>query len=378
MDKTLPTSVLNTFKLLGLILLVYTLRKLDDVLLPVLYAAVFAFLLVPISRRLEGWRWPRWLATLVSILLLFSILSTIVWLVANQLMDLTSDWGRIKTRLIEQYETFRHWTYARFGMATPNRQALLTSTLESLTERGSTIFGSAANITTTVIENLALIVVYVFCFLYYRDHFRQFLFRVVKTDQRTGAMHIVQRIEEVTQSYLAGLLLVIVVVALLNITGLLLLRVRYALFFGIVASLLAIIPFIGMSMGASLPALYTLIETGSPLRALGVVAMFLGIQFLEGNFITPGITGHKVSINPLAAIMGLILGGELWGLPGMILSIPLVAVLKVVFDVTPGMEPYGFLLGDVTNSVVSNARTPGVSPPTWWTKLKTKVFGPKK
>lgn len=375
MDKTLPPSVLNTFKLLGVILLVYTLHKLDDVLLPVLYAAVFAFLLVPISRRLEGWRWPRWLATLLSILLLASILATIVWLVANQLLDLTSDWARIKTRLMQQYEVFRHWAYARFGMATPNRQALLASTLESLTERGSSIFGSAANITTTVIENLALIVVYVFCFLYYRDHFRQFLFRVVKTDQRTGAMHVVHKIEEVTQSYLAGLLLVILIVAMLNITGLLLLQVRYAIFFGIVASLLAIIPFIGMSIGASLPALYTLIETGSPLRALGVVVMFLGIQFLEGNFITPGITGHKVSINPLAAIMGLILGGQLWGLPGMILSIPIVAVLKVVFDVTPGMEPYGFLLGDISNNVISNLRPPGVPPPTRWMRLKHKLWG---
>ncbi|WP_368045542.1 AI-2E family transporter [Hymenobacter sp. BT770] len=73
------------------------------------------------------------------------------------------------------------------------------------------------------------------------------------------------------------------------------------------------------------------------------------VQFLEGNFITPMITGSKVSINPMAAIVALILGGELWGTPGMILSIPLVAVLKVVFDSNKTTEPWGFLLGDVTD-----------------------------
>ena len=370
MERSLPPYARNTIKLLGLILLIYALRKLDHVLLPVLFAALLSFLLVPIVRQLEKWRWPRWLAALLSILGLVGVLTGVIWIIASQLADLSGDWAIIKQKLILQYDTLRGWLNRRFGIAAPNRQALLASTLDSLREQGSSIFGSAATITTGVIANLALGVVYMFCFLYYRDHFRQFMFRVVKADQRSGVLHVVNKIEDVTQSYLAGLLTVIVIVALMNITGLMLLNVRYAVFFGTLASLLAVIPFIGMTIGASLPVIYTLVETGSPLRALAVLAMFLFVQFLEGNFITPGITGPKVSINPLAAIFGLILGGELWGLPGMILSIPLVAVVKVVFDVTPGMEPYGFLLGDVTDGIVSNARTPGVPPPTWWTRLK--------
>ena len=80
-----------------------------------------------------------------------------------------------------------------------------------------------------------------------------------------------------------------------------------------------------------------------------MVGVFVFVQFLEGNFITPMITGSKVSINPMAAIIALILGGELWGTPGMILSIPLVAVLKVVFDASKTTEPWGFLLGDVSD-----------------------------
>ena len=102
-------------------------------------------------------------------------------------------------------------------------------------------------------------------------------------------------------------------------------------------------------VGSAIPALVTLVDTGSPGKALGVVGVFMVVQFLEGNFITPMITGSKVSINPMAAIIALILGGELWGTPGMILSIPLMAVLKVVFDAGKNTEPWGFLLGDLSD-----------------------------
>ena len=371
-DRYLPPFAVFALKLLGLVLLAVSLRKLDDVLLPLLFAALFAFLLVPIVRRLEGWRLPRWLAILVSVLLLAALLTGLVWVLASQLMSFTREWDHIQERLVTQYEVLRSSLAQQFGLQLPDKRVLLHNGLTGLRERGSLIANSAASTTSNVLEVLSLVPIYVFCFLFYRDHFRQFIYRFVDAGSRTTVMHVVHKIEEVTQSYLLGLLTVILIVAALNISGLLLLGVKYAIFFGAFASIMTIIPFIGMTIGATLPAVYTLVETGSPLRALAVVGMFLFVQFLEGNFITPMITGSKVSINPLAAIVGLILGGELWGVPGMILSIPLVAILKVVFDATAGMEPYGFLLGDVSNDVVGANKAPD-TPTNWWGKLK-QVF----
>jgi predicted PurR-regulated permease PerM len=80
--------------------------------------------------------------------------------------------------------------------------------------------------------------------------------------------------------------------------------------------------------------------------AVGVAGAFTVVQFLEGNFITPNIVGSKVSVNPLAAIIALILGGMLWGPAGMILSIPFTAILKVILDNIEPLEPFGFLLGE--------------------------------
>ncbi len=377
MEKTIPSSVILAVKLLGLTLLIVALKRLDDVLLPILFSALFAFLLVPITRRLERAGWPRWLGILVSILVLAGIATGLIWILTTQLMDFSNEWEHIQERLMTQYEKLRQSIAGSFNYQLPDKGALLKQSMAGLKERGSLIANSAASTTSGILEVLSLVPIYIFCFLYYRDHFRQFLYRLTSNaGQRSVVMTVVHKIEEVMQNYLLGLLTVIFIVALLNIGGLLLLGVKYAVFFGAFASLLMIIPFIGMIIGATLPAIYTLVETGSPWQALGVVGIFVFVQFLEGNFITPTITGSKVSINALAAIVGLILGGELWGLPGMILSIPLVAVLKVVFDAIPGMEPYGYLLGDVSDDVVGNraATTPSVS---FWDKIKGAIKKPK-
>ena len=163
-------------------------------------------------------------------------------------------------------------------------------------------------------------------------------------------MNTVGNIQGVVASYISGLVTVMIIVSLLNSLGLLIMGVKYAFFFGVFAAILTIIPYIGVLIGSLLPALFTLVETGSVVNALVVVGIFAFVQFLEGNFITPYITGSKVSINPFAAIVALIIGGEIWGAVGMILSIPLIAILKVLFDAYTPTEPFGFLLADVSDS----------------------------
>ena len=221
--------------------------------------------------------------------------------------------------------------------------------MKSFKKSAGGYLGSTLSTTAGVLSVLTLVPIYIFCFLYYRDHMRQFMFRFVAPDKRTGVLQTLDNIQSVVQAYISGLLTVIVIVAVLNAVGLLVLNVKFAIFFAAFASVMAVIPYIGIMVGATIPALITLVETGSPGKAAAVVGVFVFVQFLEGNFITPMITGSKVSINPMAAIIALILGGELWGTPGMILSIPLVAVLKVVFDANKTTEPWGFLLGDVTD-----------------------------
>ncbi|HYH56271.1 MAG TPA: AI-2E family transporter, partial [Anseongella sp.] len=203
-------------------------------------------------------------------------------------------------------------------------------------------FGSAGS----VLASIVLVPLYVFFLLYYRDFFREFFFRAFASTPKELVQETLNKIYAVVQSYLLGLVIVMGIVAVLNTGGLYLLGIQYAWFFGTLAALLLLIPYIGIAIGSILPALFALATKDSAWYALGVIGWFQVVQFLEGNFITPNIVGGKVSINPLMAIISLLLGGLLFGLPGLILAIPFTAVLKVVLEANPFTQPFGFLIGE--------------------------------
>ena len=341
--------VYYTFLLIGLSLLVFVLRKLDNVLLPILFAALLAVLLLPLVTRLERWKLPRVWAIIVALLLVIGTLVGLFYLFGSQIMSLREELPKLQARSVQYFDQIQQWAQVKFGYQPMSKEQLIDSSMKSVKSSAGGFLGSTLSTTAGVLSVTTLVPIYIFCFLYYRDHMRQFMFRFVAPDKRTSVLHTMDSIQTVVQAYIQGLLTVIVIVSILNAIGLLVLGVKFAVFFAVFASVLAIIPYIGILVGSAIPALVTLVETGSPGKAAAVVGVFVFVQFLEGNFITPMITGSKVSINPMAAIIALILGGELWGTPGMILSIPLIAVLKVVFDASKTTEPWGFLLGDVTD-----------------------------
>jgi predicted PurR-regulated permease PerM len=127
---------------------------------------------------------------------------------------------------------------------------------------------------------------------------------------------------------------------------LLALGIDHAIFFGILSGVLTIIPYIGIIIGALFPLIMALITKDSLWYAVGVVIVFTVVQFLEGNFITPRITGSKVSINALAAIIALVIGGKILGVAGMILAIPAIGVLKIVLSHSQHLKPFVILLED--------------------------------
>jgi predicted PurR-regulated permease PerM len=345
-----PTPLIRyTIILIGLTLLVYVLRVLDGILLPLLFSALLSVLLLPLVRKLESWKWPRILAILTALLLVIVALGGLFYLFGNQLIGLRKEWPLLQQKAVLYFDQIQQWASHKFGYQPMSKDEFIDQTMSSLKDSAGSYLSTTLSTTAGVLSTVTLVPIYIFCFLYYRDHMRQFLFRFVAPDKRTGVLHTMDSIQTVVQAYISGLLTVIVIVSILNGIGLLVLNVKFAIFFAIFASVLAVIPYIGIMVGATIPALITLVETGSPAKAAAVVGVFVFVQFLEGNFITPMITGSKVSINPMAAIIALILGGELWGTPGMILSIPLTAVIKVIFDANKATEPWGFLLGDVSD-----------------------------
>ncbi|WP_375436041.1 AI-2E family transporter [uncultured Hymenobacter sp.] len=361
------------FFMLGSVLLIYALRVLDDILLPLVFSALFALLLLPLCRWLEDHRVGRVWAIILCLLFLVLVFAGVVLGFGSQLTQFKDEIPKLQVKLMEFFNNAQEWAHVKFGYQPMSLEEVKDSSIKALKKSGGSYLGTTLNTTSAVLGNLAQVFIYIFCLLLYRDHLRQFMFRFVTPDKRTSVLHTFDSIQTVVQAYISGLLKVIAIVAILNAVGLLALGVKFAIFFAIFASVLAIIPYIGIMIGATLPAIITLVETGSPLKAAGVVGVFVAVQFLEGNFITPMITGSQVSINPLAAILALILGNALWGTPGMILSIPLMAVIKVVLDSNKTTEPWGFLLGDTAEG--EDSTKPGNQTPNFFGRMWAKLRG---
>ncbi|MFC6999859.1 AI-2E family transporter [Rufibacter roseus] len=347
MSFKFPNYFKYTVILLGLFLLLYFLQTFKSVLIPVSFAGLFSLLLLPLTQSLEK-KMPRPLSITLSLIIVIIILGLLVWFLSAQIASFSSELTEINAKLSLLINKFQLYLQDRFGIEPTNKSTFIQKALGNITETGTAFLGSTISLTTGAFTVLTLIPIYVFCMLYYRDHLRQFMFQFVAQDRRGYVMATVDDIQRVVQGYLSGLFIVILIVSLLNSMGLLIMGVKYAIFFGVFASILTIIPYIGILIGALLPSLFVFINTGSIGQALIVVGIFAFVQFLEGNFITPYVVGSKVSINPFAAILALILGGEIWGAAGMILAIPFIAILKVLFDAYEPLKPFGFLLCDIS------------------------------
>jgi predicted PurR-regulated permease PerM len=122
--------------------------------------------------------------------------------------------------------------------------------------------------------------------------------------------------------------------------------VQYAILIGVIGALLNILPYIGGIIAIAIPILIATVTKDGFHAQLWVIAAYLIIQFIDNNFLVPYIVSSKVKINALISIIIVLMGGALWGISGMFLSIPFIGLLKIIFDRIPELKPWGKLLGD--------------------------------
>lgn len=350
-DKETPVYLKLASILVALIAGVYILFVLQETLIPLAFSVLLAILLHPVCVRLEHRRVPRIAAILLSILVFFIVVMILVYVVSIQIGGFADELPRITEKaeiILDQTLTMgeRYLNLSRTQQVTEAKKYLVNM----LTEGRAVLLNTLVT-TTGAISTFILLPLYVFFFLLYRDFFRRFFYKAIANVPHENLNALLKKIYVVIQSYLSGLFLVIIIVGILNSIGLLLLGVPHAIFFGFLAGFLILIPYIGILIGSLFPALLSIVTMDSPWYAVGVIGVMSFVQFLEGNFITPNIVGSKVSVNPMAAIVALFLGGQLWGLSGLILALPVTAILKVVLDTIPSLEPFGFLLGEPVHEV---------------------------
>jgi predicted PurR-regulated permease PerM len=322
---------------------VYWLVILRTFLVPILVSILLSILVSPITLQLEDKGLKRMPAIAFTLILFLGLIAGILYVSYIQISDMIDMWPSFLNKADFMFYQSKTWMSETFGFETRSQlDDLENMSAQLIQDNGST----AILMTTAFLATLALIPLYMFFMLYYRTFFCEFLYGLLGKAEKKRINLILFRIYDVIHNYLAGMFTVMVIVGSLNTIGLLILGIKYAVFFGFFASLLLLIPYIGVIIGSALPIMMALVTKESPMYAVGVGAVFFTIQLLEGNFITPYIVGSKISINPLMAILALLLGGMLWGIPGMILALPMVAILKVILDHSEDLKAFGYVLGD--------------------------------
>jgi predicted PurR-regulated permease PerM len=190
-----------------------------------------------------------------------------------------------------------------------------------------------------------LLPVYTFLFLYYKALLINFLYELFAEQNAQDLSKVLTQTKGAIQSYMFGLLLEAIIVATLNSIALLILGVDYAILLGVLGALLNVLPFIGGILAVLLPVFVATLTKDGIHTQVGVIIAYMVIQFIDNHFLVPYIVSSKVKINALVSLIIVFMGGALWGIPGMFLSIPFVGVLKIIFDKIPDLKPWGKLLG---------------------------------
>lgn len=317
---------------------------LKDLLVLLASALVLSLLLLPVTAWFERKGLPRAFSIFIVLLLASFLLVGGMSLLTLQVADIASDWPMFVKKFETYISSIQSFLSKNLNISRKKQMIEVTNQTLNLLKNSGVILGTTFGTMLHVLTNAILIPIFIFFFLYYRSFFASFLHQVFPKIAENELQELLRKIGSVVQSYLQGLLLVMLIAGSLNIIGFWWIGVEYFVFFGALTGVFLLIPYIGIWVAASMPVLLSLI-TLSPSHAIAVVAWVAAVQFIEANFITPMIIGSKVSMNPMVAMIALLLGETIWGIQGLILALPLAAMLKVIFDFVPALNAYGFLLG---------------------------------
>lgn len=341
-EKQYPFYIKSTVILFGLILVVFALFNLRDILVPIAFSVIFAILLNPFVNRLKRNKISQVLSIVIAMLIAIIVVSSILYFLSSQIIGFGDNLPLLKTKFSALLNQLQQWLEGKFGIEINKQIQLVKDALNNnkaiLGQTVGTVFG-----TLTIIF---LLPVYIFLLLFYKALILNFLYEVFAEENTKRVAEILNQTKTAIQSYMVGLLLEALIVAALNSAALMILGVDYAILLGVIGAILNMIPYIGGIVAIALPVLMATVTKDGFSTQLGIIIAYIIIQFIDNNILVPRIVSSKVEINSLFSIIVVLLGGALWGVPGMFLSIPAVAIIKIIFDRIDDLKPWGKLLGD--------------------------------
>lgn len=346
-ELKLPSYIRTVFIGLLIIMIIFFMIMAKGLLVPLLVSGYIAMLLTAACNALERRKIPRSVSAAIVLLSFIAVISGILFFIYLQVKGFKADLGdgisqKVNGFVIEANKWAKDNLGTDLGM--PNGFEV---------KKAVAIVGPENTTPTKMIFNMfdtlsdiILLPVFIFFLLIYRDHLAVFVTKVFRRQDNDFLLRKLTSIRKIVHAYIMGAGKVMCILAVVNTGVLFALGIKHAIFFGVLAGMLNIIPYLGPTLGAILPFFFALVTKDSLFYPVAVVVAFTCIQLLEGAFLTPKITGSNVNLNALVTFIGLLVGGAIWGIVGMILIIPTIAIMKKLFELSPDTQPYAYLFGE--------------------------------
>lgn len=331
--------------IIGLIAFGYLVVIGKEVLDPLIFGFLFAVLLLPVANFLEKKvRLPRSASSFLSILLLVAFVAALLYLVGSQISNLADDWPMLKKQVSESIDNLRQYIENAFHINMDKQMDYVHNATNKIMSSGTGVIGTTFGALSSLLLFYSFITIFTFLILFYRRLLLRFLVSVFNEDNSGVVYDIVENIQSILRQYILGLLLEMFIVSCVACTAFWLIGIKYAVLLGLIVGLFNIIPYVGIFTALALSALITF-ATGNINATITVSLSVLGIHVIDSNVLLPVVVGSKVRLNALITFLGIVTGEMIWGLSGMFLSIPVIAIFKIIFDRIEGLKPWGFLFG---------------------------------
>jgi len=318
--------------------------------MPLIFATIIAIFLYPINKFYQKKINIRAISIILSFLTIILPLVLVIFLFSIQFLDIMDSLPSIGENLKVGIKKAVSKINGTLPMLNLKTEAILSGGMGKSIDGPLSAISKGLITSTSIIVNIALCFIYTFFILYYRKSIKNFIVYQFEKRARKEVRETLKEIQETVQAYIGGLGIVMVILTFLNTLGLYLIGIDHAFFWGALAGLLAVIPYIGTLLGGLLPFLYALATADANWQPIAVLVYYGLIQQIEGNLITPKIVGDKVDINPLFAIVSLLAFGSLWGVGGVVLALPIISIIRIIFERFESTEPIAMLLSTDINS----------------------------
>ena len=343
----LPFYIKLACVLFSLFAIGYLVIVAKEILSPIVFSCLFSILLLPVAQFFEfKLRLPRSAAAMVSVLLLLAFIGAVIYVIGSQIADLAKEWPDFQAQIKRSLWEFRGWVQDNFHVTRGKQLRVVNTATSKVLSPDTETVGATVLSLSSIILFVVFTFIYSFFFLLYRSLIMKFFESVFLKENNATVHDVIEQVQYIIRKYIIGLLIQMAIVAVVVSLTFSFMGVKYAILLGLITGLFNVVPYIGIFTALIISAVVSLGTSPDGSQAVWVMSSLVVMHLLDSNVLLPMVVGSKVRINAFMTILGVVIGEMLWGIPGMFLSIPVIAVLKIVFDRVESLQPWGIILGD--------------------------------